>query len=421
MNPIAEQGHEVSTETLMGFLDGELSAGDRTAVERHVAGCRECQQMLDAQKLLRWSLDSWTVPDVPPRLEERVLAAAVGGVSQRGETRLPWLRKPWLVAVLSSAATIAVLGTIVSRTREEHPVRDTSPYVATSPTTLPTANMLAYSQSVDKAQPARREQAALSESLERSSDNQDEDMATGHGAGAGRAPEQAQPMIARTASLLVVVKQFPEARTALDTILAKHHGYAAELTVSTEQNEPRALQASLRIPASELAAALGELKALGQVQTESQSGEEVTQQHADLMARLKNSRQTEQRLANVLQQRTGKIGDVLEVEREIARVRGEIEQMEAEQQTLEHRVQFASVDLKLNEEYRAALGSPSPSVRTRLRNAVVQGLRDVGSTMLSVAVFLMQAGPSILFWLAVAILPLRFVWKRRQQWFARGA
>jgi Domain of unknown function (DUF4349) len=105
-----------------------------------------------------------------------------------------------------------------------------------------------------------------------------------------------QPMIARSVSLAIVAKDFAAARASLEAILARHQGYAAELTVNTEQNSERSLQASVRIPAGELIPALVELKALGIVESESQKGEEVTQQHSDLVARLKNSRETEQRL-----------------------------------------------------------------------------------------------------------------------------
>ena len=125
-----------------------------------------------------------------------------------------------------------------------------------------------------------------------------------------------------------------------------------------DDSPPRGVEASLRVPASELAATLAELRSLGRVQRETQSGEEVPQQHADLLARLQNSREEEQRLRAILQQRTGKIDDVLQVEEEIARVRGEIESMEAEQKVLEHRVDFAAIDLELVEEYKAPFDSP---------------------------------------------------------------
>jgi hypothetical protein len=222
-----------------------------------------------------------------------------------------------------------------------------------------------------------------------------------------------EPMIARTVSLAIVAeKDFDGARASLDKILARHNGYAASLNVSTPQGAARSLQASLRIPAPQLAAALAELKALGHVENETQNGEEITQQHADLAARLKNSRETEQRLQAILVQRTGKISDVLEVEQEIARVRGEIEQMEAQQKALERRVDFATIDLKLSEEYKAKLDSPAPSASTQLHNASVNGYRNVADTLLALLLFFAEYGPVLLLWAMILFTPAWLVWRR---------
>jgi hypothetical protein len=221
-----------------------------------------------------------------------------------------------------------------------------------------------------------------------------------------------QPMIARSVSLTVVTKDFASSRSALDGILARHHGYAAQLTANTAENAPRSITASLRVPAGELAAALAELKSLGHVETESQSGEEVTQQHADLVARLKNSRETELRLQAILQQRTGKIADVLAVEQEIARVRGEIEQMEAEQKSLEHRVDFATIELQVAEEYKAQLDNSSPSVSTRLHNSLVVGYHRATETLLGFILFLAESGPTLLIWLTILVVPVFFLVRR---------
>jgi hypothetical protein len=170
------------------------------------------------------------------------------------------------------------------------------------------------------------------------------------------------PMIARTVSLSIVVKEFDTARHSLDAILAHHNGYAAEPNVAPPHGSARANHASPRLPATPNSVGAGaERRALGRVENETQNGEEVTQQHTDLVARLKNSRETELRLQDVLRTRTGKVKDVLEVEEEIARVRGEIEQMEAEQQTLEHHVNFAKIELKLAEEYKDQLTSTATS------------------------------------------------------------
>jgi hypothetical protein len=220
------------------------------------------------------------------------------------------------------------------------------------------------------------------------------------------------PMIARTISLSILVKDFTASRNSLDDILTRHQGYAASLNVSSPQESAHSLQASLRIPAPQLAAAVAELKSLGSVEGETQNGEEVTQQHTDLVARLKNSAETEQRLQAILTERTGKIGDVLSVEQEIARVRGEIEQMEAEQKNLEHRVDFATIDLKLSEEYKAELDSPAPAISTLIHNAAVNGYRNVADTLLSIVLFFAEYGPVLIFWLLVLALPATIVWRR---------
>ena len=178
------------------------------------------------------------------------------------------------------------------------------------------------------------------------------------------------------------------------------------------------MQASLRIPANELAATIGELKSLGQVQSESQNGEEVTQQHADLVARLKNSRETERRLQAILENRTGKISDVLEVEQEIARVRGEIEQMEGEQQGLEHRVSFATIELSLAEEYKAQMNQTSPAISIRIHNATIAGYRDAIENLVGIVLFCAEYGPSLLIWV-VFLAPI--AWFVRRRWLRASA
>jgi hypothetical protein len=219
-------------------------------------------------------------------------------------------------------------------------------------------------------------------------------------------------MIARAVSLTILVKDFTAARASLDTILTQHQRYSAQLTVSTPENVPRSFQASLRIPSPNLSATLTQLRSLGRVQNESQSGEEVTQQHADLVARLQNSRETEERLRAILQQRTGKIEDVLQVEEEIARIRGEIESMESDQKALDHRVDFASVDLQLTEEYKAQFNAPDASASTRMQNAFVTGLSNASATLLGIVLFFEEYAPVILIWLAILGLPALLIWRR---------
>lgn len=115
----------------------------------------------------------------------------------------------------------------------------------------------------------------------------------------------------------------------------------------------------------------------------------------------------------ILNTRTGKLGDVLEVERELARIRGEIEQAEAEQKSLNNRVAFASVTLQVGEDYRAPLAATAPqSIGTRLSNSAVEGLHTAFNGIVDITQFFLAAGPSLLLLALLFGLPAYFLWKK---------
>jgi hypothetical protein len=86
--------------------------------------------------------------------------------------------------------------------------------------------------------------------------------------------------------------------------------------------------------------------------------------------------------------------------------------MEAEQKNLEHRVDFATIDLQLSEEYKAKLGSPSPAISTRIHNAAVNGYRNVADALLSIVLCFAEYGPVLCFWLLLLFIPAWLVWRR---------
>ena len=114
----------------------------------------------------------------------------------------------------------------------------------------------------------------------------------------------------------------------------------------------------------------------------------------------------------MLQKANGQTKDILEVERESARVRGEIELMEAERKELEHRVEFGTIEIRITEEYKAQLTSPGDAVSTRVHNAFVSGYHDASETLLGFLLFFAEYGPTLLIWLLVLLLPLILIWRR---------
>jgi hypothetical protein len=219
-------------------------------------------------------------------------------------------------------------------------------------------------------------------------------------------------MIARTASVSLVVKDFGPLEASVKAIAQRHNGYIASLNSTSPQEAARTLSVTLRIPSPQLEAAIAELKQLGHVEQESQSGEEVTKEFTDRAARMKNARATEERLLDVLRNHTGQVRDILATEQEIARVRGDIEQMEADQKALQTRVDFATVELSAQEEYKASLQGAPPSTVTRLHNAAVDGYRAAIESVIAIGVWALQDLPTILLWASTLFLPGRWLWKR---------
>ena len=432
--------HSVSAEDVMALADGELSSAEAATVSAHIGECAECGRLAAELREVSAAFARWTVPAAPQSLEDAVKRAAAessqgtGGGKARGGLRRGM--RGWNLWATGGGRAIAVAAILIVVTstvwvvtnqpfRRQRMVKFVAPAVGDSASqALPapppaSVNLPSSGRQADQLAELQPGVVAGNVSEFQARTRHAEELDAKPSATAAAAAAPVAPMIAHSVSLTVQVSELSAARGALEALLARHRGYAAQLTVNTAVGSPRSLQGSLRVPDGELAAAVAELRALGHVETETQSGEEVTQQHADLVARLENSRETEQRLRAILEQRTGRIEDVLQVEEEIARVRGEIEQMEAEQKTLEHRVDFATVELQLTEQYREQLGPQSASVPMQIRNAFVSGLRHAANALLGILLFIEEVGPTVVIWLGILAVPGLVLWRRYRRQLER--
>ncbi len=80
---------------------------------------------------------------------------------------------------------------------------------------------------------------------------------------------------------------------------------------------------------------------------------------------------------------------------------------------------FATIDLRLSEEFHAQLGAPSLS--NRFRNAVVNGFQSAADTVVGMLLFCLDYGPSLLLWLAILFFPGRFIWRRLRAYSMKEA
>lgn len=380
-----EQTHAVPPEELMAYLDGELPPDRSAAVHIHVTQCATCQTRSAELRQVSHDLMLWHLEDAPSSL--RVPLDEVSP-TRTARWRFAWLR-PSMAAWAFGAGAVALI--VVASTAWfglVPPVRSKL-IVFNDP--------VAVSEGAEPAEPTYELSGASRGRVAGSAPVRQE---------LGRAVVPARtPLIVRTVNLTIVTNDFDAARPAIDQLLRNVNGFIGQIQASDAGT--RAFRATLRVPAPRLDEAVRSLKTLGHVLDEAQSGDDVTEQVRDLEVRLGNSRNTEKRLTDVLNNRTGRLTDVLEVEREIARVREEIERMNAERLNLERRVTYATVSLQVTEQRQATLNIGPLPIGTRLRNALVDGLRDAYESGLDVVVWSLRVLPILLLWTAVLWWPAR--------------
>jgi hypothetical protein len=158
----------------------------------------------------------------------------------------------------------------------------------------------------------------------------------------GPAPEAADRMIARSASL-EIERSDPEAGPTAAVALAKAQG--GWVRRSSTQG------ASLMVPAAQLDSTLTQLGALGDVTGRYVSGEDVTDEYRDVTIRLDNLEKSRVRYLALLD-RAATVADAAAVERELERVTLALERMKGRIQALGQSVKYSSVEVNFSRPIR---------------------------------------------------------------------
>ncbi|HEX5110715.1 MAG TPA: DUF4349 domain-containing protein [Vicinamibacterales bacterium] len=400
---VAEHGH--APEDVMAYVDGELSSERAAAVEAHLAECVSCRELMEGLRQVSAKMAAWSVEPAPLTLRAASVSAEPRALWR---VLLPPRVAAWQLALAPVVLVLAGLWIregLTIRSAVEG-VGEREPVGAGSPLYSPPAGDFGFGGWYGQRGAGQQGQGGA----------QGQQGQGTPGAGAATEPREqrpaSKPQIARTATLRIMATDFDSVRPAVERIVADAGGFVGRLDVSGERGDMRALRATVRVPSDRLEQVLTALRQLGKVQAESQGADDVTEQVVDLNARLTNARNTERRLTQVLEQRTGKVGDVLQVEREIARVREEIERMDAERTTLERRVTYATVALDIGEPRKAALDLGPITVPDRLRNAAVEGLQWASQSALGAAIVALRVLPSLLIWGAIGAWPAVVVVRR---------
>lgn len=209
-----------------------------------------------------------------------------------------------------------------------------------------------------------------------------------------------------TSDVSLEVKNTSEAVDSIASIAIEYDGYVSTSSVyDTYYGDSESMSGyiTIRVPSDEHDNALDRIEALGKVTSKSTSGVDVTEEYIDVEARLSNLQKQELRLQEILEMATT-VEEVLEVEKELGRVRGEIESLTGRLNYLNDRIDFSTITVSVSEPRNITHS-------WGLRDALSDSVRGFIGSVNGIIIFIGVAIPIVVF-LAVVGSIVIFV-KRR--------
>lgn len=164
----------------------------------------------------------------------------------------------------------------------------------------------------------------------------------------------------------------------------------------------------VKVPSEKISAALKDIKKLGKIETEQESEEEVTEQYIDLNARLKNLQREEQRYLDFFNA-AKTVEEMLKIEEQLSRVRGEIESLQAQIDQLEKSARMGTITVYLHEPAQVT----KPIRDWGFIKAIIQAIKN----FVTVVNFMIMAFGALLPFIIIIlliVLIIKLILRRRQ-------
>jgi anti-sigma factor RsiW len=386
--------HDEIDNWLAADLHGELSNNERSALHAHLVDCGACRKTHQEIKLMNKILEETLAQQKPdPAFEQRMLAGFRNRAPQRSGlvkllVDLMRSRATQIAAVAAVLLGLVQIGRmitgeplIVPPARERY--ADVEVAAPRPPESRPSqAGALARSDGIAAGRPQDLALQAPPPPAARSKFHEESKAATATIAPAKAgpaettesdafvaspessanakeaektsvdisAPQLANRKLIRNATVELEIVSFDNAVQKITAFANEDHGYVATTDSEKQANGKLRGQLVVKVLPENLDRFLQKLRSLGELKNQTLGTEDVTKAYFDTDARLKNAHVMEQRLIDMLKTKTGKVSDLLQVEKELGRVREEIEKMQGELKYWDSQVQFATVRISVAEK-----------------------------------------------------------------------
>ena len=157
--------------------------------------------------------------------------------------------------------------------------------------------------------------------------------------------------IVYTATMDIIVKDLDEALPRVASLVSAQHGYVSRSEIRGDAGSRRTATFTLRVPVDALEPSRDALLALGSVERNALDSQDVTEEYVDVQARLKNFKEQEDKLNELLKEKRKeeKLEDIIKVSDRIAEVRRDVERVQGRLNYLSNMTTLATINLTLRE------------------------------------------------------------------------
>ena len=227
----------------------------------------------------------------------------------------------------------------------------------------------------------------------------------------GRVVPAVGPDIIRTGSLALSVRKgrLLEVFDAVTSDAENEGGFVADSSTAEQNRKAPSASLVLRVPSERFTQLMLAVSTLGKVESQQVQGQDVTGQLVNLSARITNLQAEEEALRKLVQA-AGSIPNILKVQNELFTVESEIEQLSAQQASLDNQTTYATLTVNLVSSATPAAVKPKP----RRENTFSRGVKLAWHN-LAVAVRAIVLGVGWAFPLLVAAALAYVVWRLRRR------
>jgi hypothetical protein len=371
--------HDDIENWLAAEVHDQLSVNEREALHRHLVECVACRQLHREEKNMHKLLEENLSPEkADPAFEQRMLASFRQRVPDQRDHFVAFIIHAFRLRVTQIAAAAVVLLALVQTgrilTREEYGATESKLVSAELTASLASQDASAIDSLGKTASRSSGKLSAFAETRPKDQSSATlpsaplkeepskfvaEEPAAAAGSAISKTEQVAQSSapavtdhrkLVRSARVELEIVSFDEALQKIVDLAKPNGGYVATSSSQKQGNGKLQGEIVVKVLPDKLDAFLLSIRSLGELKNQSLGTQDVTKSYFDTDARLKNARVMEQRLLDMLKTKTGKVSDLLQVEKELARVREEIEQMQGELKYWDAQVQLATVTIALAEK-----------------------------------------------------------------------